>query len=122
MPQRQDDKFVWNDEYPETITVRSFEQIGEYRVRMTFSNLETREIDLELHLHGPIFDPLRKNPELYDSIHLEGGTLAWDNGADIAPETLYEESRPIRRDSRQRKPKGANRASRRPEAKVQRAS
>ncbi len=113
MPQVQDDRFVWNDEHPEVIKVRHAELLEGYTARLEFSDGSTRQIDLEQYLHGPVFQPLRDDPEIFRRMRVEGGTLTWENGADIAPETLYEDSHPVQVKPRSRAAKRPARTTRR---------
>lgn len=70
-------------------TVTEAEYLGEYQVRLTFNDGLASTVDFADWLHGPIFEPL-KDPERFGRFFLEGGTIVWPNGADVAPETLYE--------------------------------
>ena len=62
-----------------------------FRIHLTFNDNSERTIDFRPWLEGPIFEPL-KDPKYFQRFFLEGGTVVWPNGADIAPETLYDAS------------------------------
>ena len=62
---------------------------GGFRIQLTFNDSRQGSVDLESWLEGPIFEPL-KDRTYFQGFFLDGGTVVWPNGADIAPETLYE--------------------------------
>ena len=62
---------------------------GGYRIHVTFDDHSEKTIDFRAWLKGPVFEPL-KNPKYFRRFFLDGWTIAWPNGADIAPEALYE--------------------------------
>ena len=61
---------------------------GGFVVHLVFNDKSERDVDCGQWLRGPVFEPL-KDPEYFKRFFLDGGTLTWPNGADIAPETLY---------------------------------
>lgn len=61
---------------------------GGYRLRIRFNDGTEDVVDCEQWLWGPMLEPLL-DETLFRRFFLEGGTVAWPNGADIAPETLY---------------------------------
>lgn len=71
-------------------SVTAAEYRGGHRVHLTFSDGREGTVDFVQWLDGPVFEPL-KDPSYFARFFLEGGTVSWPNGADIAPETLYQE-------------------------------
>lgn len=70
--------------------LKKIKYLKPYVYFVEFDDAAKGEVDLSyLLIKGPIFKPL-KNIELFRSARIEGGTITWPNGADLAPETLYE--------------------------------
>ena len=65
---------------------------GEHRIYLAFNDGVEGTVDFSAWLQGPVFEPLR-DPSYFQRFFLEGGTVTWPNGADIAPETLYERAK-----------------------------
>jgi hypothetical protein len=62
-----------------------------YTIWVKFEDGSEGEIDLSAELYGPIFEPLR-DIRYFEQLRVdpELGTIAWPNGADFAPEFLYD--------------------------------
>ena len=73
------------------VEVWSVKPLQKYEVLLEFSTGEQKIVDLEPLLRGPIFEPLRQDPELFRSVRVdeELGTIVWQSGADIDPDVLY---------------------------------
>ena len=65
---------------------------GEHKIHLSFNDGTSRTVDFSDWLHGPVFEPL-KDPTYFARFFIDGGTVAWPNGADIAPETLHERAK-----------------------------
>lgn len=66
---------------------------GGYRIAVCFDDGTNAEVDLAGELWGEMFEPLR-DLEKFRSFRLdpELRTIVWSNGADLAPEFLYEQA------------------------------
>jgi hypothetical protein len=62
---------------------------GGFKIRVVFNDGVEGTIDFSDWLTGPVFEPL-KDPSYFARFFVEGGTVTWPNGADIAPETIHE--------------------------------
>jgi hypothetical protein len=66
--------------------------VRDYTVWLRFNDGVCGEVNLAGELNGPVFEPLRDVSE-FKRFTLEGHTLAWNNGADLAPEFLRAHTR-----------------------------
>ncbi len=45
-------------------------------------------------VQGQIYEPLRSDPDLFRQVYVDGGTVAWPNGADLCPDVVIWGGRP----------------------------
>ncbi|HEX8671799.1 MAG TPA: DUF2442 domain-containing protein [Longimicrobium sp.] len=62
-----------------------------YELRLEFNNGTVKDVDLAAELYGQVFEPLRE-PRFFGQVRVnpETGTIEWPNGADFAPEFLFD--------------------------------
>jgi hypothetical protein len=70
--------------------VKHIDYISGYTYHIIFDDGLEGDIDFSPYLkRGSIFESL-SDLNFFRTAKIEGGTIAWPNGADIAPERLYE--------------------------------
>jgi len=86
--------------YPPLVQVTSVEVLAGFVLRLSFDDGSTRDVDIEGLLRGPIFEPLRKDQELFNQVEVDDelGTIVWPNGADIDPAVLHGSAEPAWKD------------------------
>jgi hypothetical protein len=72
--------------------------LKDYQLRLEFNDGKVKGVDLRSELYGEIFEPL-KDSDLFKKVYVnpDTGTIEWPNGADFAPEFLYEIGQEIRK-------------------------
>lgn len=75
--------------------VQSVNPENEYKLRLTFTNGEVRIYDCSPLLDFGVFKELR-DAAYFCQVRTALGTVVWPNEQDICPDTLYEDSRPVK--------------------------
>ena len=78
---------------PKVIDAR---HVHDFVLHVRFADGIEGDVDLAGLLDGPVFE-LLKDPEYFGQVmvHPELHTVVWPNGADLAPEFLYEQVRVV---------------------------
>jgi hypothetical protein len=68
--------------------------MADRRLKVTFIDGTTGEVDMHGFLESPqvrgtIFEPLRDG-EVFGQVRIELGAVTWPNGADLAPDAMYD--------------------------------
>ena len=70
--------------------VKTIEYKDNYVYHVVFDDGTNGDVNFAEYIgKGPVFEPLR-DLQFFRKAVIEGGTIAWPNGVDIAPEALYE--------------------------------
>ena len=67
--------------------------LPDYRIELQFDNGEVRILDMTSYLDFGIFAELR-DEALFETVQVCFDSVEWKNGADLCPESLYENSEP----------------------------
>jgi hypothetical protein len=68
--------------------------VSDLLLRVTFVDGTTGDVDLRSFLSGPqangtVFEPLRA-PNVFVQVRVVMGAVQWANGADLAPDAMYD--------------------------------
>lgn len=89
--------------YPPLVHVTKVEPLAGFALRLWFDDGTQKDVDVEWLLRGPIFEPVRNDPELFRQVRVEGGTVSWPNGADIDPVVVHGSAEPAWKDDERRR-------------------
>lgn len=71
------------------LEISKAEYIADFKIKLEFNNGETWTVNLENELNGSVFEPLRNKAD-FKNFSIAYNTIEWANGADFAPEYLYD--------------------------------
>ena len=80
------------------IHLTSVQHIADHTIRVEFDDGSVKDVDLSGELWGEVFEPLRDVDYFRQGrFNPETRTIEWPNGADLAPEFLYEKGERVER-------------------------
>jgi hypothetical protein len=74
--------------------VKDVKPLPNYELHLLFEDGTEKIFDVKPYLDTGLFAEL-KEEKLFNTVHKQFDTVEWNNGVDICPEVLYEESRTI---------------------------
>ena len=72
--------------------VTSVESRDDYVLSVSFDNGENGLLDMKPYLNIGVFRKI-KDPNIFKTVHVSFDTIAWESGADVDPEFVYEKCR-----------------------------
>ena len=79
-----------------TPRVTTVKPVNNFQLELTFSNGEEKVLDMKPFLDTGRFIQL-KDESVFASVVCTMGSIQWQNGLDLCPDTLYEESIPYKK-------------------------
>ena len=73
------------------IGVKEVKALPDYKLFLKFESGEEKTFDMKSYLDHGIFTEL-KDEQKFKSVHVSFDSVEWENGADLDPELLYNES------------------------------
>ncbi len=74
---------------PKAIDVKVLDN---YELELLFDNNEKRIFDVKPYFKFKVFKELQKDIAKFKTVKIAGLSIEWENGADICPDELYENS------------------------------
>lgn len=75
------------------LAVKDVKPIDNYKLLLTFDDESVKLFDMKPFLEKGIFKELQ-DEALFKTVRVSFDSIEWSNGADVDPETLYEDSIP----------------------------
>jgi len=76
--------------------IKGVKPMDDYKLRLTFTNGQVRIFDVKPYLSQGVFRELR-NVVMFQTVKPVLGSIQWQNGQDFCPDTLYLESKPLKK-------------------------